>query len=215
MLAVASSRSSTFGFANSARAKFSSCRSPTEKFEPPSATSVSSASSEDASGETRRTETSASRMASSDDVPNGSTHSRKVVPAMKGSCGMMLMPPGRPRTSFRPILAKSTSSNKIRPDSISVRRKRATVNELLPAPVLPTTPTRFPPGIWNDSESKASGNPSRYLKHTFSKSSFPSEGHDLDSGFLVASVSMACSCGMVVIASTRSIDVMAASPSAK
>jgi len=130
-LPVASSRTSKRGRLMMARARLSSWRSPTLKLEPPSSSLVSRtplSSIEDA----MRTSTRAARTWLSSQLPNGSRHSRTVVPARKGFCGMIDIPPGLPRTSARPNLPRSTPSSRMCPDSISTRRNSAAVRELLP-----------------------------------------------------------------------------------
>mmetsp|Transcript_13515 Transcript_13515/g.21086 ORF Transcript_13515/g.21086 Transcript_13515/m.21086 type:complete len:228 (-) Transcript_13515:652-1335(-) len=210
--AVASSMTRIFGLFKRARARQRSCRSPTEKLLPPSSTMLSricagslglvvvvvvpgvpaaAAAAVEVyccsswSTLAKRTATKASKISLFEDKPNGSKHSRSVPAKRTGSCGIILSPFGRPRTSDKPKDARSTPSNNIRPDSISTNRKSAVVIVVLPAPVRPTTPHRRPGGIVNVKSFKAKGSPSLYLIRTFWNSRSPCCGHSGGNGFSV------------------------------
>mmetsp|Transcript_11584 Transcript_11584/g.23767 ORF Transcript_11584/g.23767 Transcript_11584/m.23767 type:complete len:231 (-) Transcript_11584:220-912(-) len=156
----------------------------------------------------------AAKISASVDRWRGSRHSRTVRPDKKGSCGIIVIPCSRPRTSAKPSNDKSIPSNAMLPDSTSTRRKRVAVKEDLPAPVLPTTPTKELAGHENVRPFNASGRSGRYRMQTLSNSSFPVRGHS-ESRLVVEAVSQSASCGTSDMASTRSIAVMDASASPK
>mmetsp|Transcript_22637 Transcript_22637/g.34825 ORF Transcript_22637/g.34825 Transcript_22637/m.34825 type:complete len:202 (+) Transcript_22637:1058-1663(+) len=160
----------------------------------------------------RRTAMSASSMSSSFDAPLGSKQSRTVPANSTGSCGIIAIPFCRPRTSASPSVERSIPSSNILPPSISTRRNSAAVNEVLPAPVRPTTPHRLPDCIVKHKPSSANGRPSRYLKETSRNSNTPRLGQSC-SNTTSSGVSRALSCGNVVMAFMRSTDVIAASAS--
>mmetsp|Transcript_32613 Transcript_32613/g.64817 ORF Transcript_32613/g.64817 Transcript_32613/m.64817 type:complete len:85 (+) Transcript_32613:665-919(+) len=72
-----------------------------------------------------------------------------------------------------PTLLISTPSILIDPESSSTIRSRAVINVLLPAPVLPTTPTLLRAGMESSSPFRTKGKPGRYLSLTSKNSIFP------------------------------------------
>mmetsp|Transcript_3585 Transcript_3585/g.13058 ORF Transcript_3585/g.13058 Transcript_3585/m.13058 type:complete len:246 (-) Transcript_3585:1156-1893(-) len=206
MFAVASSMTSTFGERSSARAMQMSCRSPTLRLPPPSAT----LSSSDVKASVNCALRTASHTRSSSNSSNGSRLYRTVPVNSTGSCGIM---PILERRSFRPMLAMSTPSMTILPAAASTMRNRPTISELLPAPVRPTTPIFSCAPISHVIDLSTSGLSGRYRSEYSRKATTPSLGHD--GGGLASSSSKGASGAVCVAYScTRSTELICASAAA-
>mmetsp|Transcript_34713 Transcript_34713/g.82801 ORF Transcript_34713/g.82801 Transcript_34713/m.82801 type:complete len:280 (-) Transcript_34713:51-890(-) len=136
--AVASSRQSTRLCRNSARAKHSTWRSPTEKLEPPSATAAPSPPSMPWTSSSKVHRRRTSQISASSHAPSGSKLRRSSPENRIGSCGTMVM---LRRSSRKPTLVMSTPPKQMDPCSRGDRRNRALISVDFPEPVRPTIPT--------------------------------------------------------------------------
>mmetsp|Transcript_56341 Transcript_56341/g.164695 ORF Transcript_56341/g.164695 Transcript_56341/m.164695 type:complete len:219 (+) Transcript_56341:199-855(+) len=141
--AVASSRQNTCVPLSKALAKQSTCRSPTEKLRPPSATVRPRPSPMESTSSMREQRRRASQTSPSVLNPNGSRFRRSSPEKRTGSCGTMVT---FLRRIERPQVATSTPPSKIRPLSRPNSRNIAPMIVDFPDPVRPTMPT-FSPAI--------------------------------------------------------------------
>mmetsp|Transcript_25960 Transcript_25960/g.77538 ORF Transcript_25960/g.77538 Transcript_25960/m.77538 type:complete len:237 (-) Transcript_25960:1589-2299(-) len=153
-LAVASSRHSTDVSLSRALARHSTCRSPTEKLRPPSATSEPRPPPKDSTNSRREQLRSASQSPSSATAPKGSRFLRRSPEKRMGSCGTMVT---LLRSSARPQAAMSTSPSRMRPLSRPTIRSSAPMMVDFPEPVRPTMPTFSPPTSVAERWSRAGG----------------------------------------------------------
>mmetsp|Transcript_21951 Transcript_21951/g.39492 ORF Transcript_21951/g.39492 Transcript_21951/m.39492 type:complete len:223 (+) Transcript_21951:17-685(+) len=155
-LAVASSRIRKDVHRSNARARQKSCRCPTLKFSPPASTTSCRPRGSLETTAFRPHRSSAVQIRSSSWSPNMSRHCRTVPANRVGSCGMMVM---LDRSVCSGSSATSTPPTSTWPPQHGTSRKRAEMRLLLPAPVLPTTPTFSPGWMRKLQPQRAAGRP--------------------------------------------------------
>mmetsp|Transcript_4225 Transcript_4225/g.6463 ORF Transcript_4225/g.6463 Transcript_4225/m.6463 type:complete len:248 (+) Transcript_4225:758-1501(+) len=198
-LAVASSSTMTRLFFIRARPRHNSCRSPTLKFSPPGVTGASRPSERRWTAGCRCTRFKTSHSSESSYSCHGSRLSRTVPENKVGSCGMIDRAFLR---SSKPISDIFTPSMTIRPSLTSTSLNRAVRRELFPAPVLPTTPTLWPPWTVKLTLRSTKSNSGRYLIQTLSNDTVPWEGQPW--GGHESGMRAGASVGILVYAARRS-----------
>mmetsp|Transcript_3154 Transcript_3154/g.11356 ORF Transcript_3154/g.11356 Transcript_3154/m.11356 type:complete len:219 (-) Transcript_3154:3410-4066(-) len=157
-LAVLSSITSTRGCRSSERAMHISCRSPTDKLDPPADTSDSSPLPSARTRASTLTSLSAVHSSSSVNSRKGSRLLRTVPANSVGSCGRNST---ARRSESRPISAMLTPSMRMLPLAASHMRSSEEDSDDLPAPVRPTIPIFSPALIVKLMSFTTSGSPGR------------------------------------------------------
>mmetsp|Transcript_22585 Transcript_22585/g.38586 ORF Transcript_22585/g.38586 Transcript_22585/m.38586 type:complete len:259 (-) Transcript_22585:1086-1862(-) len=211
-LAVASSRHRILASLRMARVRHSSCRWPTLKLPPPSATGASSFMGSSAMRSCMLLCFSALQIIASVNWSKGSRLDRMVPWNSSGSCGMMV---SFDRTSSSRRRWMSTPSIRICPASASTRRNSARSVVLFPEPVRPTSPTFVPPSAAKLTSFSTSGRCRWYRRSTPAKVTQPFCGQSPGgAGSRSVYSSMRSAGRSVVYSSTRSTPFICASTSA-
>mmetsp|Transcript_23709 Transcript_23709/g.71285 ORF Transcript_23709/g.71285 Transcript_23709/m.71285 type:complete len:399 (+) Transcript_23709:197-1393(+) len=167
---VASSNNRSFDRRRHARARHSNCRSPSEKFRPPSSTTASSGARSRSCASASARSTSAS-----DAAPNGSTLNRTDPEKSTGSCG--IMDTRRRRSDKRHASASTPSIKTFEPFAGGASRSSASKNDDLPEPVRPTSASFVPPSTVNDRPFSTRGSSGLYRSFRSRTSTRPADGH--------------------------------------
>mmetsp|Transcript_29430 Transcript_29430/g.77127 ORF Transcript_29430/g.77127 Transcript_29430/m.77127 type:complete len:231 (-) Transcript_29430:3396-4088(-) len=169
--AVASSRSRRRVGLSTARARQISCLSPTEKFEPASATTASSPPTAFTASPSCA-DSSASQTSASVHSWKGSRFFLTDPAKRAGSCGMSVK---ARRRSRRGSEQDGTPSTRIVPE-VGAMRSSAAIRDDFPAPVRPTTPTLLPGAMLRVTPCSTATFGSAYQSRTFLNSSAPAAG---------------------------------------
>mmetsp|Transcript_39747 Transcript_39747/g.113332 ORF Transcript_39747/g.113332 Transcript_39747/m.113332 type:complete len:217 (-) Transcript_39747:1677-2327(-) len=198
----------------SARARHTSCFSPTLKLSPASVRLAIRPPVSLLATPSSCTALSAPHTASSECSLKGSRLALSDPAKMTGDCGMIDMLDLSVRSRK---LRLSTPSMVTLPPSISDSRNKAAMSDVLPAPDLPTMPIFSLGRRENETPLRAVGMWSRYRSTTSLKATTPSDGHGLGWGSVFfARVKVVCSsagvtcrsCGRRAYSMMRSTDVM-------
>eukprot|EP00964_Phaeocystis_antarctica_P134357 scaffold98644_cov72-Phaeocystis_antarctica.AAC.1 len=188
MFAVASSSSSTLVRSNKARARHSSCRSPTLRLAPPSDTVARRPPSSEATRFLSCTSSSVSHSSASLYALRGDKLSAMEPAKRKGDC---MMSASLGRSSCSPMVPQLMPSISMVPPCGSLSRKSAAIKLLLPAPDLPHTPTREPAATSKQTFSRVGASSGLKRIETLWNKRWPCCGQSIGGGAAVRSASRA------------------------